>query len=34
MDTYVILAIGAAIMFALSFALRKNEVGVRRVVSE
>ena len=34
MDTYVILAIGAAIMFALSFALRKNEVGVRRVTLE
>jgi len=33
-DTYVILALGAAIMFALSFALKKNEVGVRRVTLE
>jgi MFS transporter, DHA2 family, multidrug resistance protein len=34
MDTYVILAIGAAIMFVLSFALKKNEIGGRRVVVE
>ena len=34
MDTYMILAIGAAVMFALSFALRKNELGGRRVVVE
>lgn len=34
MDTYIMLAIGAAIMFALSFALRKNELGGRRVVVE
>lgn len=33
-DTYVILALGAAIMFALSFALRKNEPAGRRVVME
>ena len=34
MDTYVILAIAALIMFALSFALKKNELGGRRVVVE
>jgi MFS transporter, DHA2 family, multidrug resistance protein len=34
MDTYMILAIGAAIMFALSFALRKNELSGRRIVVE
>ena len=34
MDTYMILAIGAAIMFMLSFALKKNELGGRRVVVE
>jgi len=34
MDTYMILAVGAAIMFALSFALRKNELGGRRIVVE
>jgi MFS transporter, DHA2 family, multidrug resistance protein len=34
MDTYVILAIGALIMFALAFALKKNELGGRRVVVE
>ncbi|HXX44224.1 MAG TPA: DHA2 family efflux MFS transporter permease subunit [Candidatus Acidoferrales bacterium] len=34
MDTYMILAIGAAVMFALSFALRKNELGGRRIVVE
>jgi len=34
MDTYVILAVGAAIMFVLSFALRKNELGGRRIVVE
>jgi MFS transporter, DHA2 family, multidrug resistance protein len=33
-DTYVILALGAAIMFAISFALKKNEVGGRRVIVE
>lgn len=33
-DTYVILALGAAVMFVLSFALRKNELGGRRVVVE
>jgi MFS transporter, DHA2 family, multidrug resistance protein len=33
-DTYVILALGAVIMFALSFALKKNELGGRRVVAE
>ena len=30
-DTYLVLAIGAAIMFVLSFALRKNEPGGGRV---
>lgn len=34
MDTYVILAVGAAIMFVLSFALKKNELGGGRVVVE
>jgi len=34
MDTYVILAVGAAVMFVLSFAMRKNELGGRRVVAE
>jgi MFS transporter, DHA2 family, multidrug resistance protein len=33
-DTYVILAFAAAIMFVLSFALRKNEPGGRRAVVE
>ncbi len=33
-DTYRVLAIGAAIMFVLSFALKKNEPGGRRVVVE
>jgi MFS transporter, DHA2 family, multidrug resistance protein len=33
-DAYVILAVGAVIMFVLSFALRKNELGGRRVVVE
>jgi MFS transporter, DHA2 family, multidrug resistance protein len=33
-DAYVILALGAAIMFALSFALRKNEPTARRVAVE
>jgi MFS transporter, DHA2 family, multidrug resistance protein len=33
-DTYVILAVGALIMFLFSFALRKNEVGARRVAIE
>jgi DHA2 family multidrug resistance protein len=31
-DTYWVLAIGAAIMFVISFALKKNELGGRRVV--
>jgi MFS transporter, DHA2 family, multidrug resistance protein len=34
MDTYMILAIGATIMFALSFLLRKNELGGSRVMVE
>jgi MFS transporter, DHA2 family, multidrug resistance protein len=33
-DTFWILAVGAAIMFLLSFALRKNELGGGRVVME
>ncbi|HVB85997.1 MAG TPA: DHA2 family efflux MFS transporter permease subunit [Candidatus Dormibacteraeota bacterium] len=33
-DTFYLLAAGAAIMFVLSFALRKNEPGGRRVVME
>jgi DHA2 family multidrug resistance protein len=33
-DTYRVLAIGAAIMFVLSFALKKNEPGGRSVVVE
>ena len=33
-DTYRVLAIGAAIMFALSFGLKKNEPGGRSVVVE
>ncbi len=33
-DTYVILALGAVIMFALSFALKKNELGGGRVTVE
>jgi len=33
-DTYRVLAIGAAIMFVLSFALKKNEPGAGRVVVE
>jgi len=33
-DTFFLLAAGAAIMFVLSFALRKNEPGGRRVVME
>ena len=33
-DTYRVLAIGAAIMFVLSFALKKNEPGGRRVIVE
>ena len=33
-DTYLVLATGAAIMFVLSFALKKNEPGGRRVVME
>jgi MFS transporter, DHA2 family, multidrug resistance protein len=34
LDTYGVLAAGAAIMFLLSFALRRNEVGGGRVVME
>ena len=34
MDTYVILAAGALVMFVLSFAMRKNELGGRRVAVE
>jgi MFS transporter, DHA2 family, multidrug resistance protein len=34
MDTYMILAIGAAVMFVLSFFLKKNELGGGRVVVE
>jgi MFS transporter, DHA2 family, multidrug resistance protein len=34
LDTYGLLALGAAIMFLLSFALRRNEVGGGRVVME
>ena len=33
-DTYAVLAVGAAIMFLLSFALRRNELGGGRVVVE
>jgi len=33
-DTFMVLAAGAAIMFVLSFALKKNEPGGRRVVVE
>ena len=33
-DTFAILAVGAAIMFLLSFALKKNELGGGRVVVE
>jgi DHA2 family multidrug resistance protein len=31
-DTYMVLAVGAAIMFFLSFALKKNQPGGQRVV--
>ncbi len=34
LDTFGILAVGAAIMFVLSFALRKNELGGGRVAME
>ncbi|MGA9883258.1 MAG: DHA2 family efflux MFS transporter permease subunit [Candidatus Acidiferrales bacterium] len=34
LDTFFILAVGSAIMFILSFALRKNEPGGRRVAME
>ena len=34
LDTFVYLAIGAAIMFFLAFLLRKNDPGARRVVME
>jgi MFS transporter, DHA2 family, multidrug resistance protein len=33
-DTFMVLAVGSAIMFVLSFALKKNEPGGRRVVLE
>ena len=33
-DTFMILAGAAAIMFVLSFGLKKNEPGRRRVVTE
>jgi DHA2 family multidrug resistance protein len=33
-DTFMVLAVGAAIMFVLSFALKKNDPGRRRVVME
>jgi len=33
-DTFLLLAVMAAIMFVLSFALRKNDPGARRVVAE
>jgi DHA2 family multidrug resistance protein len=33
-DTFFILAAGAGIMFLLSFTLRKNDPGGRRVVME
>ncbi len=33
-ETYLVLAIGAAVMFVLSFTLKKNELGGRRVVME
>jgi MFS transporter, DHA2 family, multidrug resistance protein len=33
-DTYFVLAVGAAIMFVLSFALRKNALGGQRVALE
>jgi hypothetical protein len=33
-DTYRVLAIGAAIMFVLSFTLKKNQPGGRRVVMD
>jgi MFS transporter, DHA2 family, multidrug resistance protein len=33
-DTFMVLAVGAAIMFVISFALKKNQPGKRRVVLE
>ena len=33
-DTFLVLAMIAAIMFVLSFALRKNDPGGRRMVME
>jgi hypothetical protein len=33
-DTFWVLAMGAAIMFVLSFALKKNELGGGRVVMD
>jgi DHA2 family multidrug resistance protein len=33
-DTFLVLAVGAAIMFVVSFTLRKNDPGRRRVVME
>jgi hypothetical protein len=34
LDTYALLAGGAAIMFLLSFTLRRNQLGGGRVVME
>jgi len=34
LDTFLILAVAAAIMFVVSFGLKKNEPGRRRVVTE
>jgi len=33
-DTFMVLAVGAAVMFVLSFALKKNQPGARRLVVE
>jgi MFS transporter, DHA2 family, multidrug resistance protein len=33
-DTFMVLAVGAAMMFMVSFALKKNEPGRRRVAME
>jgi len=32
--TFVVLCVGAAVMFVLSFGLKKNELGGRRMVLE
>jgi pantothenate kinase type III len=34
LDTFVFLSVAAAIMFFLSFALKKNQPGARRIVAE